>query len=307
MTLTISAPPHIKQDTTFRKITWIKFLALLPVSLVSVYFFGLYALALILAGIGMAVVTEVVIQKAFKKEVTVANGHAPLIGLMVALLVPGEAPIWVPIVGALFAVAIGKHAFGGIGSYIFNPVLVAWVFLQLAYWSAMYPVSFPELGGISDLFLENGAGMLVGVSPIALVGGLYLILKRYVEWKVPLFYALTTLVLALLIGDKIGHVVTGAFVFGVLFLATDSPSSPVTKNGRIIYGILCGLLTVIYGHFANYVFAVFYGIFLANCVAAFIDNSTLPRSFGEESLLQRKYRLLVNKIPLEKLGVKIDD
>jgi electron transport complex protein RnfD len=235
------------------------------------------------------------------------DGQAVLIGLMLALMLPAEAPIWIPIVGSFFAVAIGKHAFGGIGSYIFNPVLVAWVFLILAYSSYMYPVSFPELGGISDLFLENGAGMLVGVSPIALVGGLYLIFKRYVEWKIPLFYALTTLVLALLIGDKIGHVVTGAFIFGVLFLATDSPSSPVTKNGRIIYGILCGLLTVIYGHFANYVFAVFYGIFLANCVASFIDNNTLPRSFGEESFLQRKYRLMMNKIPLEKLGVKIDD
>jgi electron transport complex protein RnfD len=307
MTFTISPPPHIKQDTTFKKITWIKILALLPVSVVSIYFFGLYALALILAGIGMAIVTELVIEKAFNKDITIMDGQAVLIGLMLALMLPAEAPIWIPIVGSFFAVAIGKHAFGGIGSYIFNPVLVAWVFLILAYSSYMYPVSFPELGGISDIFLENGAGLLIGVSPIALIGGLYLILKRYIEWKIPAFYVLTTLVLAFLVGDEIGHVVTGAFVFGVFFLATDSPSSPVTKNGRIIYGILCGVLTVIYGHFANYIFAVFYSIFLANCVTAFIDTSTLPGSFAEESFLQRKYRKIMEKIPIERLGVKTDD
>jgi electron transport complex protein RnfD len=81
----------------------------------------------------------------------------------------------------------------------------------------------------------------------------------------------------------------------------------VTKNGRFIYGILCGVLTVIYGHFANYIFAVFYSIFLANCVTAFIDTSTLPGSFAEESFLQRKYRKIMEKIPIERLGVKTDD
>jgi electron transport complex protein RnfD len=117
----------------------------------------------------------------------------------------------------------------------------------------------------------------------------------------------TTIVLALLVGDSLSYVITGAFIFGVLFLATDTSSSPVTKNGRIIYGVLCGLLTVVYGHFDNYVYATFYGLFLANCVASFIDNNTLPGSYAEESFFQRKYRTLMDKIPFEKLGVYLDE
>ncbi|MBP2030882.1 electron transport complex protein RnfD [Methanohalophilus levihalophilus] len=307
MTFTISAPPHRKQDITFRKITFAKILALVPVSLVAVYLFGLYALALIIASVAAAVATEAIIQKALGQPLEINNGHAALIGLMVALVVPPEVPIWMPIIGSAFGVAIAKHAFGGLGSSIFNPVLAAWVFLSLAWWSLMQPVSFPMLGGFSDLVLETGAGHLIGASPIALIGGVFLIYRRYMEWRIPVFYFLTTIVLAVIVGDSLSYVITGAFIFGVLFLATDTPSSPVTKNGRVIYGVLCGVLTVVYGHFDNYIYATFYGLFLANSVAAFIDNNTMPSSYAEESFFQRKYRTIMDKIPFEKLGVYMDE
>jgi electron transport complex protein RnfD len=226
---------------------------------------------------------------------------------MIALIVPPEAPIWIPVVGSIFAVAIAKHAFGGLGSSIFNPVLAAWIFLSLSWGSLMQPVSFPMSEGLSDLIFENGAGLLIGVSPIALIGGVFLIYHRYIEWRIPLFYFLTTIVLAIFVGDSLSYVITGAFIFGVLFLATDTPSSPVTKNGRVIYGILCGVLTVVYGHFDNYINATFYGIFLANCVASFIENKTLPGSYAEESFFQRTYNRIIKMIPFEKLGVYLDE
>ncbi|MCD4703192.1 MAG: RnfABCDGE type electron transport complex subunit D [Methanosarcinaceae archaeon] len=307
MTFTISAPPHRKDEITFKKINWSKMAALLPVILISIYFFGIPALGIILAGVLSAIVFEVAIQKVFNQKISIADGHAIMIGLMVALIVPPEVPIWIPMAGSLFAIAIGKHIFGGIGSYVFNPVLAAWVFLNLAWGSIMTPVSFPQLGAISNLVLENGAGLLIGVSPIALLGGLVLIYLKYVEWRIPLSYFMTTMVLALLVGDNLSHVITGAFLFGVLFIATDMATSPVTKNGRVVYGILCGILTVIYGHFDNYVYAAFYGVFLANCVSSFIENVTLPRPFGTESYLQNKYRSIMKKIPFEKLGVSIDE
>ncbi|MDK2892567.1 Rnf electron transport complex subunit RnfD [Methanohalophilus sp.] len=307
MTFTISAPPHRKQDITLRKIIFAKILALVPVCIVAVYFFGLYALALIIVSMVAAVVTEAIIQKVFDKPLEINNGHAALIGLMIALVVPPEVPIWIPMIGSIFGVAIAKHAFGGLGSSVFNPVLAAWVFLSLAWGPLMQPVSFPMIGAISDLVLETGAGHLIGVSPLALIGGVYLIYRRYIEWRIPVFYFLTTIVFALIIGDSLSYVLTGAFIFGVLFLATDTPSSPVTKNGRIIYGILCGVLTVIYGHFDNYIYATFYGLFLANCVASFIDNNTLPGSYAEESFFQRKYNQIMDKIPFEKLGVYLDE
>ncbi len=307
MAFTISAPPHRKDEITFKKINWSKMFALLPVTLISIYFFGVPALGIILAGVFSAIVVEVAIQKAFYQKISITDGHAIMIGLMVALIVPPEVPIWVPMVGSLFAIAIGKHIFGGIGSYVFNPVLAAWVFLSLAWGSIMTPVSFPQLGAISNLMLENGAGLLIGVSPIALLGGVVLIYLKYMEWRIPLSYFVTTVVLATLIGDNLSYVITGAFLFGVLFLATDTATSPVTKKGRMVYGVVCGILTVIYGHFDNYVYATFYGLFLANCVSSFIENSTLPRPFGAESYLQNKYRRVIEKIPFGKLGVSIDE
>lgn len=280
MTFTISAPPHWKSNITVSKMMWGKVLALVPVSLVAIYLFGLSALGVIAAGIFGAVATEFIIQKAFNQKVTIADGHAVLIGLMLALIIPPNVPLWLPVIGSFFAVGIGKHAFGGIGSYMFSPVLVAWVFLTLAWTQMMTPETLPHLGQLSDLVLENGAGFLIGVSPVALIGGVYLIATKYIDWRVPLSYFLTTMLLVLLVKEDISYVITGAFLFGVLFLATDSATSPVTKKGRIIYGITCGILTVLYGYFANYIFATFYGLILANCVAPLIENNTLPKPFG---------------------------
>jgi len=327
MDYTISAPPHIKSNFSFRSINRSKILALVPVSLAAVYFFGIPALEIILAAVIAAVVTEYGIQKIFKQKVTIKDGHAALIGLMFALLTPPEAPLWIPIFGAFFAIAIGKHAFGGIGSYVFNPVLVSWVFVRSAWVHHMTPVSMPNLGQVSDLVLENGAGLLVDVSPILLLGGVYLIYKKYIEWRVPLVFALTvfffnqtvaffsavvtliqegvlnplmylsTMFIFLELTDELSYVMVGIVFFGILFLATDTPTSPVTKNGRLIYGFACGLLVSIYGYFGNYVDGTLYGIFLANAIAAYLETKTLPAMYGHESLLERSYRRVMKKVP----------
>jgi electron transport complex protein RnfD len=327
MDYTISAPPHIKSKFSFSSINRAKILALIPVSLASVYFFGIPALEIILAAVLAAVATEYGIQRIFKKKVTIMDGHAALIGLMFALLTPPEAPIWIPIFGAFFAISIGKHAFGGIGSYFFNPVLVSWVFVRSAWGNFMTPASIPNMGQLSDLLLENGAGLLVDVSPILMIGGVYLIYKKYIEWRVPLVFALTvfffnqtiaffsavmgliqegvlnplmylsTMFIFLEVTDELSYVMVGVVFFGILFLATDTPTSPVTKNGRLIYGLACGLLVSVYGYFGNYVDGTLYGIFLANAIAAYIETKTLPAMFGHESLLERSYRSVMKRIP----------
>lgn len=327
MAYTISAPPHKKGNITFSSINWSKILALLPVSLISVYFFGIPALGIILAAVIAAVVTEYGIQLIFKQEVTVKDGHAAMIGLMLALLTPPEAPLWLPVVGGFFAIAIGKHAFGGIGSYIFNPVLVAWVFIRSAWSGPMTPASIPHIGQFSDLFLETGAGLLVGVSPIALLAGLFLIYKKYVEWRVPLTFFLTvfffnqiiafvteiitlvqegvlnpliylaTMFTFLEFNEELSYAMIGVVLFGILFLATDSPTTPITKKGRLIYGVACGLLVSIYGQFGNYVDGTLYGIFLANGISSFIEARTIPASFSQESVLERSYNRVMAKIP----------
>ncbi len=283
MTLTISAPPHRVMGVTVNKIMWGKVLALVPVSLVAIYFFGLPAFGILFASVITAVATEAGIQKIFNQESTIADGHAVLIGLMLALILPYDVPIWIVVVGSFFAIAIVKHAYGGIGSYMFNPVLVSWVFLNLSWTSIMTTKSTPHIVALTDLILENGAGFLVGVSPIALIGGVVLILMRYVEWRVPLSYFVTTLLLVFLLKDDLSYVITGAYLFGVLFIATDSVTMPITKKGRIIYGIACGVLTVLYGYYDSYVTGTFYALMLANCIVPYIEIKTLPKPFGGDA------------------------
>ncbi len=339
MDYTISAPPHIKSDLSFRSINRAKILTLIPVCIAAIYFFGIPALEIILAAVFAAVLTEYGIQKMFKQKVTIKDGHAVLIGLTFALLTPPEAPLWIPIFGAFFAISIGKHAFGGIGSYVFNPVLVSWVFVRSAWGEHMAPLSIPNLGALSDLVLENGAGLLVDVSPILLLlAGVYLIYKKYVEWRVPLIFALTVFffnqtiaffseVISLVqdgvlnplmylaatfiflrVTEELSYVMIGVVFFGILFLATDTPTSPVTKNGRLIYGFVCGLLVSIYGYFDNYVDGALYGIFLANAISPFLEARTLPAMYGHESLLERTYKRVMKKVPSSfKFEVVSDD
>ncbi|MBP1909855.1 Rnf electron transport complex subunit RnfD [Methanolobus bombayensis] len=327
MTYTISAPPHKKTKLDFKTLNISKIIALIPLCLAAIYFFGIPALGIIIASVLAAVATEFGIQTIYKQKVTIADGHAATLGLMLALLIPPEAPLWIAVVGGFFAIAIGKHVFGGIGSYIFNPVLVSWVFIRNAWPSYMTPVSIPHIGQFSDLLFENGAGLMVGVSPILLIGGVYLIYKRYVDWKVPLAFLVTLvaipqtlmflsgvatlihegvlnplmymsqLFIFLEISPELPYAMIGAVFFGILFIATDEPTSPVTKNGRIIYGIVCGVLVFVYGYFGNYVDGVLYGIFLANCVGSYIELNTMPSSFGTMSLPEKIYRNIMDKIP----------
>jgi H+/Na+-translocating ferredoxin:NAD+ oxidoreductase subunit D len=114
-----------------------------------------------------------------------------------------------------------------------------------------------------------------------LLAGVILILVKYIEWRIPLSYLLTTVILALVLGDPLAYVVSGTFLLGVFFIATETVTSPVTQNGRIVYGILCGFLTVIYGYFSgNYVWGTLYALLLSNAVAPFIELKTLPKPMG---------------------------
>lgn len=279
---TVSPPPHRKKKIFIKSLMWGRVVALLPISLAAIYFFGFAALGNIIASILGAVGIEFVIQKVFNKKLTIMDGHAICIGLLLALIAPPTLPAWMIFVAGVFAIGVGKHAFGGIGSYIFHPSLAAWVFLSLAWAQSMLPASVPITGSFSDLILEPGAGFLTDVSPIlVLLPGVILILIKYMEWRVPLAYFLTTVILAVVLGDPLSYIVTGTFLLGVFFIATDTVTSPVTKNGRIIYGILCGVLTVLYGYFSgNYVWGTLYALLLSNAVAPFIELKTLPKPMG---------------------------
>ncbi|MCQ1536290.1 RnfABCDGE type electron transport complex subunit D [Methanosarcina sp. KYL-1] len=281
MPFTVSPPPHIKAGVSVKSLMWSRFIVLLPVCLASIYLFGFPALGNLIAGVLGAVFIELAIQKTFKQRVTIGDGNAAYLGLLIALMVPPTVPFWMPFIAAVFGVGVVKHAFGGLGSYMFHPALAAWVFLKLSWTQTMVPASIPQLGGFSDLIIENGAGFLVDASPIAMIGVLYLIARKYIEWRIPLTYLLTTVLLVVLLGDPLSYVFTGSFLLGVFFIATETSTSPITRNGRLVYGIACGFLTVIYGYFTgNYIEGTFYGLLLANAISPLIERSTLPKPFG---------------------------
>ncbi|ADI74797.1 NQR2 and RnfD family protein [Methanohalobium evestigatum Z-7303] len=296
MPLTVSPPPHKKTSFSVQNFIWYKIFALIPLVIVSIYFFGLPVLSHIIAGIFAAAAIEVVILRFLDQKITVNDGDVIFIGMITALVIPAGAPWWLPMLGSAFAVGFGKHIFGGIGSYSFNPVLAAWVFLSLAYSSYMTPISVPQLGVLSDLILETGAGYPIGVSPLLiLIPGIYLVMRKYIEWRVPLSFFVTVFALAYLAGH-LSYAFTGALVLGGLFLITDTATSPITKNGRIIYGFIAGVLVFIYGFFSDYVAGTFYGLLLANAFSAFIENNTYPKPFGAESFFRSKINKLLDKL-----------
>lgn len=283
MKLSVSHPPHIKHGVTVKTIMWSKIAILVAVSLMAVIVFGLLALAMILVSTISAVLTEAGIQKLTKQELTIKDGDAISIGIIIALLLPPTDQLWIPAIGAFFGIALVKHAFGGLGSNLFNPAIAAWVFMNMAWGTLTWTGSIPHIGEYSDLILEFGAGRLAEVSPIIfIIGGVYLIYKKYIDWRIPSSFIITTVVMALLIGEDLSYVITGMLFLGVFILATETATSPITKNGRLIYGLLCGVLTVIYGFISyNYVVAVLYAVFFANAVAPFIEKNTSPKPVDE--------------------------
>ncbi len=271
MSVVVSAPPHIKKGVSAKKMTWGMIIALLPAVAVSVYFFGPHALAIILMSVLVAIGTEGAIQKMSLKKTTITDGSAVVTGLLLALLLPSNVPLWIPIVGAFVAVAIAKQAFGGYGSNIFNPALVGWAFLTMA-----WPV-----------YMAVDAARLVDISPVVLLicaVFLFLLNRGYVKWRISTAYLITVVSLIALFNMDISRIFIGIFILGVFFMAIDPVTTPTTKKGRFVFGIGCGILTVIYGLYGGYAEGIGYSILLMNSVTPLIDRFTRPKPLREDGL-----------------------
>ncbi|MCK4652662.1 MAG: RnfABCDGE type electron transport complex subunit D [Methanosarcinales archaeon] len=221
MTYTISPLPHVKSRESVKSVMWGTVAALIPVSIAAVYLFGFPAIKVILATVIAAVVTEIIIYKAASQPITIGDGNAVLIGLLLALLMPPSVPIWVPIIGAVFAIAVAKYIFGGTGTLIFHPALIGFAFLLAAWPTLMGAQSTPNLSSFSDLLIETGAGRLVEASPaLVLLGGAFVLYKRYVDRRVAISATILLLLLMPIFGMgwQLPIVLTGGY-----FLGTDLP------------------------------------------------------------------------------------
>lgn len=307
--LIASTSPHLHKKESVNKIMWMVALSLLPSGVAGVIIFGLSAFRVIILGVISALITEGLLQILTKKKVTVLDGSAFLTGLLLAYNLPPVVPFWLPIVGSFFAIFIAKFVFGGLGQNIFNPALVGRAFL-MASWpkymtkfikplnydaiTSATPLSFIKEGKVLesvsrwDLFWGIRGGCIGEVCIFALLlGALFLLLRGYISWHIPITYILTvglfTYILGskgLFTGDWLFHILSGGLILGAFFMATDYVTSPLTQKGQIIFGIGCGLLTAIIRLWGGYPEGVSYAILIMNAFVPLIDRYVRPRIYG---------------------------
>lgn len=303
MNLTLSPAPHVKQSLTVQKIMLYVLLSLLPATIAGVYFFGIHALMVVLVSVASCVLTEFFLQKYSKRKIRVWDLSSAVTGLLLALVIPPGVPLWIPLIGGIFAITIVKEIFGGLGQNIFNPALASRAFLMASWPTLMTtwllvdgttgatPLGILKLEGInaakqavsySNLFFGNVGGSLGETSVLALlIGAAFLFYKKIISWRIPTAYIGTVLILSLLFRlDMLFHLLSGGLIIGAFFMATDYTSSPVTKNGRLIFGFGCGLLTVLIRLYGGYPEGVCYSILIMNMLVPLIDRHTLPKPSG---------------------------
>lgn len=307
--LIVSGSPHIHKQESVSRIMWTVVFSLIPAGVAGVIIFGLDALWVTLVAVIAAVLTEAALEIWTKKKITVLDGSAVITGILLAFNLPSNVPLWLPIVGAVFSIAIGKQVFGGLGQNIFNPALVGRVFL-MASWpkymtSFVKPFSYDAVTSATplavlkegrilehisylDLFLGKHGGCIGEVCILALlIGAAILLIKGYISWHIPLTYVLTTAIFAYIFGAKqlfhgdwLFHILSGGLILGAFFMATDYVATPLTAKGQIIFGVGCGLLTAIIRLWGGYPEGVSYAILMMNAATPFIDRYTKSRIYG---------------------------
>ncbi|MBQ4347039.1 MAG: RnfABCDGE type electron transport complex subunit D [Firmicutes bacterium] len=305
-TLIVSGTPHIRSHETIQGIMRDVIIGLAPAAIVGIGFFGPRALAVIAISIGSAVFFEWLWNKGMKKPNTIQDLSAVVTGLLLAMNMPSSAPFWMPIVGSAFAIIICKQLFGGLGQNFINPALGARAFLLASYPTAMTswvePGTYQALTGatplaylkdglmeysLMDAFIGNVPGCIGETCALALIaGGIWLIARRIISWRVPVCYIGVVFVLTAVFGRgeasfPVYEILTGGLMLGAFFMATDYASSPVTPKGKIIMGVCCGVLTALIRVYGGYPEGVSYSILIMNMCVPLIDRYTKPKTFGE--------------------------
>ncbi|MDY0234695.1 MAG: RnfABCDGE type electron transport complex subunit D [Gudongella sp.] len=301
--LIVSQSPHIRSDDSVKRMMIDVIIALVPAMIGAIYFFGFNAVRLLLVTVLATVFFEFAIQKMFKKPIRIMDLSAVVTGILLALNLPAGTPWWVAVFGAGFAIIIVKEFFGGIGSNFMNPALAAraamvasWPAIMTNYVtpdgiSAATPLAIMKAGGtnlpaIQRMLFGDIGGVIGETSAILLlIGGVYLIIREVIDWKVPVLYIASTVALLLIFGvnsaNVLYHVLGGGLILGAFFMATDFSSSPVTPKGKIIFAIGCGILTALIRVKGGSPEGVSYSILIMNVATPLIERFTGPKVFGE--------------------------
>lgn len=304
--LKMGPSPHIRTSETVEKVMYDVIISLVPAFLFAVYVFGIRAFIVTAVSILTCMVTEYLCQKVMGQESSIFDGSAIITGILFSFVIPVIMPLQYVVVGCIVSIGLGKMVFGGLGHNVFNPALVGRAFVQaswpLAITTFTYDgkagatmLTFMKLGGEKNelliksgnqyvqAFIGNMGGCLGETSALALlIGGIYLIYKKQIDWKIPAIIIGTVFVLTWAMGgDPLMHILSGGLFLGAFYMATDMVTSPHTPKGKIIYALLLGLLISMIRMKGGYPEGVAYSILIMNGVVPLINRYTKPKKFGE--------------------------
>lgn len=299
----VSSNPHIRSKVSTSKIMLAVVIALLPTTVFGIWNFGTNALLLVITTVLTTVLTELIYELLMKKKVTISDFSAVVTGLLLAINLPPNAPLWIGVMGGVFAILVVKMLFGGLGQNFMNPALGARCFLVISFPVIMtdfacdaYTGATPltslkagELVNVYDMIIGRTAGTIGETSMIAIVfGACILLFLGIIDLRIPGSYIVTFVIFISLFGGHgfepyfiSAHLAGGGLMLGAFFMATDYVTRPVTKNGQILFGILLGLLTGIFRIFGAGAEGVSYAIIIGNLLVPLIEKITYPKAFGK--------------------------
>ena len=305
--LNVSSSPHVRSSVTTQNLMLDVVIAMIPAAAFGVFHFGLHALLVMIVTVAACVASEYVYEKFMNKPITIMDMSAVVTGLILALNMPPEIPLWIPALGGVFAIIVVKQLYGGLGQNFMNPALAARCFLLISLALFMNDFSSPAIGfdsvsgatplasmraggtvDLAALITGQIPGTIGEVSAIALIiGGIYMIARKVISPRIPLIYIGTTAVFIFLFGGfdinyTLCQVLAGGLTFGAFFMATDYVTSPITPKGQVVYGVVLGVLTGIFRLWGASPEGVSYAIILSNLLVPMIEKVTLPTAFGKE-------------------------
>ncbi len=319
--LVVSLAPHARSGLCIPKLMYGVVIALIPALIVGVYVFGVSVLTITAIAIFSCVACEFLIQKyVLKVSIRALDGSAVITGMLLAFNLPANVPLWLVVLGSVVAIGVAKMSFGGLGNNPFNPALVGRVFLLISFpvhmtsWpqplmadgiTAATPLMIMKEGvsqGISvaelmkqipsywNLFLGGMGGCIGEISACALlIGLLYLLWKKIITWHIPISIIGTVFVFSGALwminptryADPVFQILTGGVMLGAIFMATDYVTSPMTKKGMVIFGVMIGVITVLIRTFGSYPEGVSFAILIMNAFVPLINRYCKPKRFGE--------------------------
>ena len=301
--LHVSSNPHVRSKVTTSSIMLAVVIALLPAAGFGIYNFGTHALLLILVTVLTCVLTEFLYEVLMKKEITIGDFSAVVTGLLLAMNLPPKAPLWIGVIGGVFAILVVKMLFGGLGQNFMNPALGGRCFLLISFTGIMTnfdcdaytgatPLAQLKAGTtpqILDMIIGRTSGTIGETSMIAIVlGACLLILLGIIDLKIPGTYIVTFVIFFCIFGGPgadfayiSAHLAGGGLMLGAFFMATDYVTRPITKKGQYVYGAFLGILTGIFRVFGASAEGVSYAIIIGNLLVPLIEKATLPKAFGK--------------------------